>query len=352
MVRLYFPVETPPNTAHSLEFSQLSSMAPPDSLLSLFTEEEKQTLKKLEMQRVQMRRKPILWILVVAFFVISIGIMAGIHELTKYADAAWPVVVMLVVTLIFFACVAWLSFKFPERDTISWKYKRMMLRRLVPKVLPGWVSSSSHRLMNEDIKKSGLFRDKANRIAREDYLFGPAGKVVAEVYQIELESDSKSSGILPMEIPSNHFYGFFYRVHCPVIFPCDVWVFPKQKKLEGEVDSWAEITEEKYAASASRKHITTGDLEFDERFSVYTTGGSHAMEILTPKRRQNLLQADRLFSTACAISYTTNKVYAMIGFANDPLDVMMKKEIGETLLHLHADELSRMKDVAVLISGM
>jgi len=185
-----------------------------------------------------LRRKPILWIFVVSVFVVTIGIMASIHELTKYQDAAWPVVVMLIVTLGFFACVAYLSFKFPERDAISWKYKRMMLRRLVPKVLPGWVSSSSHRLMNEDIKKSGLFRDKANRIAREDYLFGPAGKVVAEVYQISLESEfnsssSKNSGISPFEIPSNHFYGFFYRVHCPVIFPCDVWVFPKQRKSIG-----------------------------------------------------------------------------------------------------------------------
>jgi len=309
------------------------------------------------MQRVSLRRKPILWIFVVSVFVVTIGIMASIHELTKYQDAAWPVVVMLIVTLGFFACVAYLSFKFPERDAISWKYKRMMLRRLVPKVLPGWVSSSSHRLMNEDIKKSGLFRDKANRIAREDYLFGPAGKVVAEVYQISLESEfnsssSKNSGISPFEIPSNHFYGFFYRVHCPVIFPCDVWVFPKQRKIDGEVDDWAEITEEKYASSTSRKHITTGDVDFDERFSVYTNGAQHALEILTPKRRQNLLQVDRLFSTACAISYTTNKVYAMIGFANDPLDVIMKKEIGETLLHVHAEELSRMKDVAILISGM
>jgi hypothetical protein len=247
-----------------------------------------------------------------------------------------------------------LSFKFPERDAISWKYKRMMLRRLVPKVLPGWVSSSSHRLMNEDIRRSGLFRDKANRIAREDYLFGPAGKVVAEVYQIELESESNagSKNLSPYEIPSNHFYGFFYRVHCPVIFPCDVWVFPKQRKITGEVDDWAEITEEKYATSASRKHITTGDAEFDERFSVYTNGTQHALEILTPKRRQNLLQVDRLFSTACAISFTTNKVYAMIGFTSDPLDVMMKKEIGETLLQHHAEELSRMKDVAILISGI
>jgi hypothetical protein len=326
-------------------------MAFPDSLLPLFTDEEKLALKKLELQRISLRRKPILWIFVVSVFVVSIGIMAGIHELTKYQDAAWPVVVMLVVTLGFFAGVAWLSFKFPERDAISWKYKRMMLRRLVPKVLPGWVSSSSHRLMNEDIRKSGLFRDKANRIAREDYLFGPAGKVVAEVYQISLESEA-NAGISPLEMPSNHFYGFFYRVHCPVIFPCDVWVFPKQRKIEGEVDDWAEITEEKYATSTSRKHITTGDAEFDERFSVYTNGPQHALEILTPNRRQNLLQVDRLFSTACAISYTTNKVYAMIGFAKDPLDVVLKKEIGETLLHLHAEELSRMKDVAVLISGI
>jgi len=333
-------------------------MVSPHSMLSLFNEEEKQSLQKLEMQRIQLRRKPFLWIFISSFFVITIGIFAGIDELTKYRDAAWPIVIILIVTLGFFACIAWLTFKFPERSSISWKYKRMMLRRLVPKVLPGWVSSSSHRLMNEDIKKSGLFRDKANRIAREDYLFGPAGKVVTEVYQIELESESNSEkgsekkGILPFEIPSNHFYGFFYRVHCPVIFPCDVWVFPKQKKLEGEVDHWAEVTEEKYATSSSRKHITTGDLDFDERFSVYTNGESHAMEILTSQRRQNLLQVDRLFSTACAISYSTNKVYAMIGFENDPLDVMLKREIGETLLQQHADELARMKDVAILISGM
>jgi hypothetical protein len=42
----------------------------------------------------------------------------------------------------------------------------------------------------------------------------------------------------------------------------------------------------------------------------------------------------------------------MIGFSDDPLDILMKREIGETLLQHHADELGRMKDVAMLISGL
>lgn len=312
-------------------------------------------LEKLETQRIVLRRKPVLWVVVSVVFIVVIGTMIVIHEMTKYQDAAWPVVIMLIVTLGFFGCVAWLSFKFPERDSISWKYKRLMLRRLVPKILPGWVSSSSHRLMNEDIRKSGLFRDKANRIAREDYLFGPAGKVVAEVYQIALEVESSAKGtkgIGIMELPNNHFYGFFYRVHCPVIFPCDVWVFPRQRKIDGEVDDWAELSEGKYAHSTARKNIKTGDTEFDEHFSVYTNDSSRVMDILSPKRRQNLVEVDRLFSTACAFSYTENKVYAMIGFANDPLDIHMKKEIGETLLQQHNEELRRMKDVAVLVSAI
>lgn len=329
-------------------------MATPGSILDWFSPDEKQTLQKLEVQRVVLRRKPVLWVIVSTVFVIVLGVMIVFHEMTKYQDAAWPVVIMLVVTLGFFGCVAWLSFKFPERDNISWKYKRLMLRRLVPKILPGWVSSSSHRLMNEDIRKSGLFRDKANRIAREDYLFGPAGKVVAEVYQIALEVGStpaNDKGLGLMEIPINHFYGFFYRVHCPVIFPCNVWVFPRHRKIEGEVDDWAELSEGKYAHSA-RKNIKTGDAEFDEHFSVYTNDVARVMDILTIRRRQNLVEVDRLFSTACAFSYTENKVYAMIGFANDPLDIHMKKEIGETLLQGHAEELGRMKDVATLVSGM
>ncbi|CAN5858313.1 hypothetical protein BH11BAC7_BH11BAC7_07630 [soil metagenome] len=330
-------------------------MTDPASILDWFSADEKQMLQKLETQRIVLRRKPVLWVVCSVVFILVIGSMIVVHEMTKYQDAAWPVVIMLIFTLGFFGSVAWLSFKFPERETISWKYKRMMLRRLVPKILPGWVSSSSHRLMNEDIRKSGLFRDKANRIAREDYLFGPAEKVVAEVYQIalEVESNNKNAkGIGIMELPNNHFYGFFYRVHCPVIFPCDVWVFPRQRKIDGEVDDWAELSEGKYAHSTARKNIKTGDAEFDGHFSVYTNDVSRVMDILSPKRRQNLVEVDRLFSTACAISYTENKVYAMIGFANDPLDIRMKREIGETLLHQHGEELSRMKDVAMLVSAI
>lgn len=310
----------------------------------------------MDSQRVVLRRKPVLWILSVCFFVVVNGIMAGFHELTKYHDDAWPVVVMLVVTLGFFGSVAWLSFKFPERETLSWKYKRLMLRRLVPKILPGWVSSSSHRLMNEDIRKSGLFRDKANRIAREDYLFGPAGKVVAEVYQIALQVESKDSrgekGGEGANLPENHFYGFFYRVHCPVIFPCEVWVLPRQRKIVGDVDDWAELSVGKYAHSAARKNVQTGDAEFDVRFSVYSNDPARALLVLNEKRRNNLVEVDRLFSTACAISYSENKVYAMIGFADDPLDINLKKQINETLLQGHANELARMKDVATLIAGM
>jgi hypothetical protein len=155
-----------------------------------------------------------------------------------------------------------------------------------------------------------------------------------------------------LEMPNNHFYGFFYRVHCPVIFPCDVWVFPRHRKIDGEVDDWAELSEGKYAHNTARKNIKTGDAAFDERFSVYTNDVSRVMDILSQKRRTNLLEVDRLFSTACAFSYTENKVYTMIGFSDDPLDIHMKKEIGPALLSNHAEELARMKDVAMLVSAM
>ncbi|CAN5259856.1 hypothetical protein BH09BAC5_BH09BAC5_28500 [soil metagenome] len=330
-------------------------MTETDSVLDWFSTEEKQKLEKLERQRVVLRRKPVLWIFFSVIFISIIGTMIIVHELTKYQDAAWPVIVMMFVCLCYFGSIAWLTFKFPERDTISWKYKRMMLRKLVPKILPGWVSSSSHRLMNEDIRKSGLFRDKAKRIAREDYLFGPAGKVVAEVYQIALEVEGNNKpekGLGILEGTNNHFYGFFYRVHCPVIFPCDVWIFPRQRKIEGEVDDWAELSKGKFANSAARNKFNTGDVVFDEHFSVYTNDPSKVMIILSDHRRNSLVEVDRLFSTACAFSYTENKVYAMIGFTDDPLDINMKKEIGTTLLQCHADELARMKDVAMLVSSM
>lgn len=330
------------------------------SFFSLFTPEEQETIKKLETQRIVLRRKPLLWIISSSVFIIVMGIMAWLIEIERYHDKAWPFVVMLIVVLGFFGCVAWLTFKFPERDNLSRRYKRLALRRLAPKVLPGWVFATSHRLMNEDIKKSGLFRDKANRIAREDYLFGPAGKVVAEVYQIALQtempvtSQGKGGMIIQRELPTNYFYGYFYRVHCPVIFPCDVWVFPKKRKLAGEVDDWAELTEERYSQSSTRKKFVSGDAAFDEAFSVYTNDPSLAFagSIMTKTRRENLLQLDRMFSTSCAVSYTTNKVYVMIGYADDPLDISLKREIGEELLKQHSEELARMKDVALLVTGM
>ena len=329
--------------------------------IPLFSPEEQETIRKLEQQRIILRRKPMLWIISTSIFIVIMGLLAALIEIEKYGDKAWPFVVMLFVVLGFFGCVAWLTFKFPERENLSRRYKRLMLRRLAPKILPGWVFATSHRLMNEDIKKSGLFRDKANRIAREDYLFGPVGKVVAEVYQITLQTETpvagqgKSGGmIIQRELPTNYFYGFFYRVHCPVIFPCDVWVFPKQRKISGEVDDWAEVTEEKYAQSSSRKKFVTGDAAFDEKFSVYTNDLSlvFAASIMTSPRRQNLLQLDRMFATSCAVSYTTNKVYVMIGYSDDPLDISLKEEIGEGLLKRHSEELARMKDVAALVSSV
>jgi hypothetical protein len=326
----------------------------------LFTAEEQETLKKLETQRIILRRKPLLWIASSSVFISVMAVMGWVIEIEKYSDKAWPFVVILIVVLGFFGTVAWLTFKFPERENLSRRYKRTALRRLAPKVLPGWVFATSHRLMNEDIRKSGLFRDKANRIAREDYLFGPAGKVVAEVYQIALQTETpvasqgKSGMIIQREQPTNYFYGYFYRVHCPVIFPCDVWVFPKQRKLAGEVDDWAELTEEKYSQSNTRKKFVSGDSEFDERFSVYTNDPSlaFAATIMTKTRRDNLLQLDKIFATSCAVSYTTNKVYVMIGYKSDPLDISLRQEIGESLLKQHAEELARMKDVALLVTGM
>lgn len=331
----------------------------PASFFSLFSPEEQETLKKLETQRIILRRKPLLWIASSTVFIVVMAIMSYLIEIEKYSDKAWPFVIMLVVTLGFFGSVAWLTFKFPERENLSRRYKRLMLRRLAPKMLPGWAFATSHRLMNEDIKKSGLFRDKANRIAREDYLFGPVGKVVAEVYQIALQAEmpetrAVKSGLVPRELPTNYFYGYFYRVHCPVIFPCDVWVFPKERKAAGEVDDWAELTEGKYAQNAARKKFITGDAAFDEKFSVYTNDASlvFAASVITPSRRQNLLQLDRMFATSCAVSYTTNKVYVMIGCPDDPLDMSLKEPIGEALLQRHAEELARMKDVAGLVAAV
>ncbi|MBI3511720.1 MAG: DUF3137 domain-containing protein [Bacteroidetes bacterium] len=321
---------------------------------SLFTQEEQERLQKLERQRVVLRRKPALWISASLLYVGVMTWMAFMIELENYNDRAWPYIVMLVSTLGFFGFVAWITFKFPDRETISRKYKRLMLRRIVPHVLPGWVNASSHRLMNEDIRKSGLFRDKANRIEREDYLFGPSGKVVSEVYQIALQTesqdnrDARSGVVLQRESPTNHFYGYFFRIHCPVIFPCDVWVFPKKKKVSGEVDEWAELTEKKYSRNSTLKKVIAGNDSFDENFSVYTTDTKGAALIVTHARMVNLLELNKLFATAVAVSYTENKVYVMIGYKNDPLDVVVKEEIAEKLLQRHADELARLKDVASL----
>ena len=328
-------------------------MPTPSSILSLFSEEEKLLLLKLEKQRIALRRKPFWWAFVIGAGVLLIAGSILIREFKKYENSEWPFLVLLASAFLFFAGVAWIIFNFPDPKDVSWKYKKMMLRRLVPKFLPGWVSATSHRLMNEDIKKSGLFSNKANRIAREDYLFGQSGKVVAEVYQIGLEApETKRWKGKKSEGGANHFYGFFYRVHCPVIFPCDTWIFPLQRKFDLGVDNWAGVSEERYAHNFSRKKIITGDLEFDGLFSVYATNPESVFVILTASRRQNLIQVNRLFSAACAFSYTENKVYAMIGFSEDPLDINIKKEIGETLLHCHAEELERMRGVAALISAL
>jgi hypothetical protein len=335
-------------------------MADLSSLLSFFSPEEQETLSKMETQRILLRRKPMLWIIASIVFIIGMSIVTVIIEVEiKYRDKAWPYVIMIFLALCFFGCVAWLTFMFPERDTISRNYKRLTLRRLAPKALPGWAFASSHRLMNEDIRQSGLFRDKANRIAREDYLFGPAGKVVAEVYQIALQAETilasqgKTGFVLQREIPVNTFYGYFYRIHCPVIYPCNVWVFPKKRKKGGEVDDWAELTEEKYAKNESLFTYETNDVAFQEAFSVYTNDPTGLLfrSVITQQRRENLLQLNELFSTAIAVSYTTNKVFVMIGSEADPLDISLRTPIDEKLLQVHFDELARLKDVAMLVAG-
>lgn len=326
-------------------------------LFPLFSPEEQQVLKRLEAQRTMLRRKPLLWTVIIVTFILIAIIFSVIHESDKYQNATWPVVTMIFCTVAFFGGMAWLVFRFPDRHSVSYWYKAIMLRRLVPEMLPGWVSSTSHRLKTEDIRKSGLFKDKANRIVREDYLFGPAGKIVAEVYQIALQVKAQedaggtSGGNVTSDFVTNHFYGFFYRVHCPVVFPCEVWVFPKQRKMNAEVDDWAEITEEKYAHRPDRFLLETGDETFDEHFSTYTTNLALAPKVLTPSRRQNLLEVDRLFATSCAFSYTNNKVFAMIGYSSDPLDFDIGHPVDEELLQKHARELAQMKDIALLITG-
>ncbi|HEU4717239.1 MAG TPA: DUF3137 domain-containing protein [Bacteroidia bacterium] len=333
-------------------------MAPGGKYSSIISPEEQQLLDRLDRQRILVRRKPMLWILSSALFVSVMVVTGSIIENKKYENDAWPYVVMLVFTLFFFGCIAWLTFKFPERGEISKQYKRFVLQSFAPKILPGWVFSRSHKLKNEDIRKSGLFKDKANRMAREDYLFGPAGKVVAEVYQITLQvepsSNKEQNGgvILKKETPTTFFFGFFYRVHCPLIFLCDVWVFPKHRKLSGEVDDWAEVTEEKYSGDDVRKPVMTSDAAFDERFSVYSNYPPEALNILNHRRRENLLTIDRMFSTSCAFSFTGNKVFIMIGFEKDPLDIDLRKTIGEDLFAGQADELLRMKEVALLASAL
>jgi Protein of unknown function (DUF3137) len=328
-------------------------------LISIFTSEEQELLQKMERQRILLRRKPLLWIVATVILVIGLSITTILIEVeVKYRDKAWPFVVMLLLALFFFGCVAWLTFRFPERDVLSRNYKKLILRRLAPKALSGWAFASSHRLMNEDIKQSGLFKDKANRIAREDYLFGPAGKVVSEVYQIALQaetvlaSEGKSGFLIQRETPTNYFYGYFYRVHCPVIFPCSVWVFPKKRKVAGEVDDWVELTEDKYAHNQNRIKFESGDPAFDEKFVVYTDDFSLTLvtAVMNAQRREGLLQFERMFSTACAVSFTTNKVYVMIGCDNDPLDISLHEKIDETLLQKHFEELARMKDVATLVT--
>lgn len=304
-------------------------------------------LTRLERQRKMARSKWIYWVLLLPVSVlIAVPLIYLFGQIKLEGDADLAAAGGIAGFLFLVGGALWISLRFPDRDDINDQYRKSILPLLVKDALPGWHAVPDHGLGLKEIVNTGLFRDSANQVIREDYFTGPAGKATAKIYEVNIRSNAlrkvntpKSGSFYEREI-TNCFYGYFFFLSPMPDFSSVCWIFPREKK-NWLSDEWIKISQK--ATAYERSEIKTGDNHFDSQFSVYAENAAAALAFLGTTMQQKLIRASALVPGATAFSFSGKHLYAMTGFPEDPLSITKGLRIPDEIENVHREELKKMR---------
>lgn len=306
-------------------------------------------LFRLERQRKMARSKWLYWVLLLPVsLLISITLVNLFGMIKPKLGENIPAAIGGTIGFLFFVGGAvWISLRFPDPDDINDQYRKAILPLLVKDTLPGWHSVPDHGLGLKEIVNTGLFRDRANQVIREDYFTGPAGNATAKIYEVNIRSNAlrkiqvpKGGSFYEREI-TTRFYGYFFFLSPVAHFSSVCWIFPRNKKTWLS-DDW--ITVSRKQTDRERDEIKTGNAEFDAQFFVYAEDAAATRELLNATVCQKLIKASGMFPGATAFSFSGKHLYAMCGFPDDPLSVTKGLRIPDEIEEDHRKELKIMRE--------
>lgn len=310
-------------------------------------------LFRLERQRKMARSKWIYWVLLLPVSIlISIPLVYLFGMIKLKGDTSLAAAGGMIGFLFLVGGALWISLRFPDPDDINDQYRKAILPLLVKETLPGWHAVPDHGLGLKEIVNTGLFRDTANQVIREDYFTGPAGKATAKIYEVNIRSNAlrrvrtpRSGTFYEREITSR-FYGYFFFLSPVAHFSSVCWIFPRDKKTWLS-DDWIAISRRQ--TERERDEIKTGNAEFDAQFSVFAEDAAATRDLLNAPVCQKLIKASAMLPGATAFSFSGKHLYAMCGFPDDPLSVTKGLRIPDEIEEDHRRELKIMRAFAETI---
>ena len=255
-----------------------------------------------------------------AFLVLFSG--SQLHALENYG--AW--------FFILFSGVVFSVFKYvKKKDVYTGEYKTTVIREIIKHVSPRIEYKPGEMIDESEYARSSLFRRYYDNFYGDDYMEGLVNNIHFRCSEIQTN----------FETGGNHhqsiFKGLFFAIAINSRFTGGAYVWAKGNE---------QIPDSIYAGAYRMmpmpeiSFLDFNDPGFGKYFSAYANHYSQAVEILSPKLRQQLISIRKQLDRDISISFVAGECFIAIPFGEDILEPPnwnqeFKKEILKDFQMIH-----------------
>ncbi|MGL4597961.1 MAG: DUF3137 domain-containing protein [Bacteroidia bacterium] len=290
----------------SLLQSEVSDLA---SVSLSFSGEEMAQLKKIQFQQRFARKRGL--ILMLVFLVGVVPFLLGV-----FFDQIWLVVLGGTLGLAgALILVGWFIVFLPKNETISKRWKKIVLPHLLHSIGLQGEYHTAHDLAVKTFLNAGLFKEKYSYFSREDCFLLQYQNARFGLYQLAVQYRLKQDDFL-----TNHFYGLVLHVPLQKKFN-GVWIIPKNRRTAHESDDWLLPVLEYRHKKEGIVAVQSGHPEFDACFFVFCYQPQEAAIVLKPWFCSLLYRVQQNWENGLAISFVDQLAALHVGHATPKFDL-------------------------------
>ena len=218
-------------------------------------------------------------------------------------------------------------------------YKQEFLKKTLEKEFDQ-VTVNFEEGFSEQQIRDGHLVNLYDRFYSDDYISATYNDVAFECSDIKIE-DVVRSGKHTSVV--TRFQGLYLKVNLKKNFRG--WTVVREKEFldNGNPRSfWSEMPE--------LEKINVESEEFNQKFSVYSSDGTEAFYLLTPRFMERMMTLESCFEGRCYFGFLQGQLHIAIDSREDHFDISLFEAVDEYRLYKHQQEIDMIKGIVELVS--